>query len=112
MPYMVAPGNTVVLANTSTPHPGSTSGNVIYVDAIGDHDLQTYREEKVNYIVLNSINLSRLISAGSDPRAAATIALQSSRIHQIVTELPLERRFTGPALFNPPIIEVFIYKLQ
>jgi hypothetical protein len=25
--------NTVVLANTSTPHPGSTSGNVIYVDA-------------------------------------------------------------------------------
>jgi hypothetical protein len=32
-PYMVAPGNTRVLANTSTPHPGSTSGNVIYVDA-------------------------------------------------------------------------------
>jgi hypothetical protein len=28
-----APGNTGVLANTSTPHPGSTSGNVIYVDA-------------------------------------------------------------------------------
>jgi hypothetical protein len=32
-PYMVAPGNTVVLANTSTPHQGSTSGNVTYVDA-------------------------------------------------------------------------------
>jgi hypothetical protein len=32
-PYMVAPGNTRVLANTSTPHPGSTSGNAIYVDA-------------------------------------------------------------------------------
>jgi hypothetical protein len=31
--YMVAPGNMRVLANTSTPHPGSTSGNVIYVDA-------------------------------------------------------------------------------
>jgi hypothetical protein len=30
---MVAPGNMVVLANTSTPHPGSTSGNVTYVDA-------------------------------------------------------------------------------
>jgi hypothetical protein len=29
---MVAPGNMGVLANTSTPHPGSTSGNVIYVD--------------------------------------------------------------------------------
>jgi hypothetical protein len=32
-PYTVAPGNTGVLANTSTPHPGSTSGKVIYVDA-------------------------------------------------------------------------------
>jgi hypothetical protein len=32
-PYTVAPGNTGVLANTSTPHPRSTSGNVIYVDA-------------------------------------------------------------------------------
>jgi hypothetical protein len=32
-PYMVALGNTGVLANTSTPHPGSTSGIVIYVDA-------------------------------------------------------------------------------
>jgi hypothetical protein len=32
-PYMVAPGNTGVLTNTSTTHPGSTSGNVIYVDA-------------------------------------------------------------------------------
>jgi hypothetical protein len=28
-----APGNTWVLANTSTSHPGSTSDNVIYVDA-------------------------------------------------------------------------------
>jgi hypothetical protein len=28
-----APGNKGVLANTSTPHLGSTSGNVIYVDA-------------------------------------------------------------------------------
>jgi hypothetical protein len=28
-----APGNTGVLANTSTSHPGSTSGNAIYVDA-------------------------------------------------------------------------------
>jgi hypothetical protein len=28
-----APGNTGVLANTSAPHQGSTSGNVIYVDA-------------------------------------------------------------------------------
>jgi hypothetical protein len=28
-----APRNTRVLANTSTSHPGSTSGNVIYVDA-------------------------------------------------------------------------------
>jgi hypothetical protein len=32
-PYMVALGNTGVLANTSTTHPSSTSGNVIYVDA-------------------------------------------------------------------------------
>jgi hypothetical protein len=32
-PYMVAPGNTGVLANTNTPHPGSTLDNVIYVDA-------------------------------------------------------------------------------
>jgi hypothetical protein len=32
-PYMVAPGNMGVLANTSTPHPGSTLGNVIYIDA-------------------------------------------------------------------------------
>jgi hypothetical protein len=31
--YMVALGNTGVLANTSTPHLGSTSGDVIYVDA-------------------------------------------------------------------------------
>jgi hypothetical protein len=28
-----APGNMKTLANASTPHPGSTSGNVIYVDA-------------------------------------------------------------------------------
>jgi hypothetical protein len=28
-----APGNMGVLANTTTPHSGSTSGNVIYVDA-------------------------------------------------------------------------------
>jgi hypothetical protein len=32
-PYMVAPSNTGVLANTSTPHPSSTLGNVIYIDA-------------------------------------------------------------------------------
>jgi hypothetical protein len=32
-PYVVALGNTGVLASTRTPHPGSTSGNVIYVDA-------------------------------------------------------------------------------
>jgi hypothetical protein len=32
-PYTVASGNMGVLANTSTPHPGNTSGNVIYVDA-------------------------------------------------------------------------------
>jgi hypothetical protein len=32
-PYTVVPGNTGVLANTSIPHPGSTSGNVIYIDA-------------------------------------------------------------------------------
>jgi hypothetical protein len=32
-PYMVAPGNTGVLANTSTPQLGNTLGNVIYVDA-------------------------------------------------------------------------------
>jgi hypothetical protein len=32
-PYTVAPGNTGVLANTSTPHPRSTSDNVIYIDA-------------------------------------------------------------------------------
>jgi hypothetical protein len=32
-PYTAAPGNTGVLANTSTPHLGSTSGNVISVDA-------------------------------------------------------------------------------
>jgi hypothetical protein len=32
-PYTIALGNTGVLPNTSTPHPGSTSGNVIYVDA-------------------------------------------------------------------------------
>lgn len=106
------PQGSKVIIDAWGPYLETTHHDVIYVDAIGDHDLQTYREEKVNYIVLNSINLSRLISAGSDPRAAATIALQSSRIHQIVTELPLERRFTGPALFNPPIIEVFIYKLQ
>jgi hypothetical protein len=30
---ITAPGNMRVLANTSTSHPGSTSGNVIYVDA-------------------------------------------------------------------------------
>jgi hypothetical protein len=30
---MVAPGNTGVLANTSTTQPGNTLGNVIYVDA-------------------------------------------------------------------------------
>jgi hypothetical protein len=36
-PYTVAPGNTGVLANTSTQHPGSTSGNVIYVDAISPY---------------------------------------------------------------------------
>jgi hypothetical protein len=29
----IAPGNTGVLANTRTSHPGSTSGNIIYVDA-------------------------------------------------------------------------------
>jgi hypothetical protein len=28
-----APVNMGVLGNTSTPHPGSTSGNIIYVDA-------------------------------------------------------------------------------
>jgi hypothetical protein len=32
-PYTVASGNMGILANTCTPHPGSTSGNVIYVDA-------------------------------------------------------------------------------
>jgi hypothetical protein len=32
-PYTIAPGNTGVLANTSTPHPRRTLGNVIYVDA-------------------------------------------------------------------------------
>jgi hypothetical protein len=32
-PYTVASGNTGVLANTSARHPGSTSGNVIYIDA-------------------------------------------------------------------------------
>jgi hypothetical protein len=32
-PYSVAPGNTRVLANISTPHLGSTLGNVIYIDA-------------------------------------------------------------------------------
>jgi hypothetical protein len=32
-PYTVALGNTGVLVNTSTPHPGSTSGNIIYIDA-------------------------------------------------------------------------------
>jgi hypothetical protein len=32
-PYTVALGNKGVLANTSTPHPGCISGNVIYVDA-------------------------------------------------------------------------------
>jgi hypothetical protein len=32
-PYLVAPGNTGVLGNTSTLHPESTSGNVIYIDA-------------------------------------------------------------------------------
>jgi hypothetical protein len=32
-PYTVALGNMGVLSNTSTPHPGSTSGNVIYTDA-------------------------------------------------------------------------------
>jgi hypothetical protein len=31
--YTVALGNTGGLANTSTPHPENTSGNVIYVDA-------------------------------------------------------------------------------
>jgi hypothetical protein len=32
-PYTVALDNTVVLPNTSTPHRGNTSGNVMYVDA-------------------------------------------------------------------------------
>jgi hypothetical protein len=32
-PYTVASSNTGVLANTSTPHSDSTSGNIIYVDA-------------------------------------------------------------------------------
>jgi hypothetical protein len=31
-PYMVSPGNSGVLANMSTPHPGNTSGNAIYID--------------------------------------------------------------------------------
>jgi hypothetical protein len=33
IPYTVALGNRGVLANTSTPHPRNTLGNVIYVDA-------------------------------------------------------------------------------
>jgi hypothetical protein len=40
-PYMVAPGNVEVLANTSTLHPRSTSGNVIYVDAISPYPWST-----------------------------------------------------------------------
>jgi hypothetical protein len=36
-----APGNTGVFANTSAPHPGSTSGNVIYVDASSSYSGST-----------------------------------------------------------------------
>jgi hypothetical protein len=32
-PYTDATSNMGALANASTPHPGSTSGNVIYIDA-------------------------------------------------------------------------------
>jgi hypothetical protein len=38
---MVTLGNTRVLANTSTPHLGSTSGNVIYVDASSPYPRST-----------------------------------------------------------------------
>lgn len=106
------PAGSRVVIDSWGPYMDAAYHDVIYVYYVGDKDLQAYRDENVNYIVINSINLSRIISASSDPRAAETIKVRASRIQQLMQELPLERKFTGPALYNPPIVDVLIYKLQ
>ena len=106
------PAGSRVVIDSWGPYLDAAYHDVIYVYYVGDKDLQAYRDENVNYIVINSINLSRIISASSDPRAAETIKVRASRIQQLMQELPLEHKFTGPALYNPPIVDVLIYKLQ
>ena len=94
------------------PYLDSTHHTVVYVPYIGNQDLQEYLDDQVDYLVLNSINISRIISAQSDPRASEIVALQTNRLSQIMQKASLEQEFVGPALFNPPIIKVFVYKLE
>ena len=94
------------------PYLDDANHDVQYVSIISNTDLQTYREADVNYLVLNSINLSWVISASADPRVNEELKLKQKRIREIINDLPLERKFTGPALYNPPVIDVLIYKLQ
>lgn len=106
------PQGSKIVVDSWGPYLEATGHEIIYVYQIGDKDLQAYRDEQVDYLVLNSINLSRLISAGADPRAAEIVELRTNRLKQIMEELPLEREFVGPALFNPPVVNVFIYELR
>ena len=106
------PKGSKIVTDSWGPYLDTDHHEITYVFYIGDKDLQAYQVDNVDYLILNTINFSRMFSASSDPRAAEVVERRKQRLRQITRELPLEQKFVGPALFNPPVVSVFIYKVQ
>ena len=107
------PHGSRVVVDSWGPYLDSPHLDVVYVGFIGDKDLQTYRDEQVDYLVVNSISLLRQVVVGqSDPKAGELVETRARSVEQIMKELPLEREFVGPAMLNPPVINVLIYRVR
>ena len=107
------PHGSRVVIDSWGPYVDSSQLDAVYVGFIGDKDLQTYRVEQVDYLVVNSISLLRQVVVGqSDPKAGELVEARARRVEQIMKELPLEREFFGPAMLNPPVINVLVYKVR
>jgi hypothetical protein len=106
------PRQSKVVVDSWGPYLDPDKYQVLYVSSVGEESLEHYRSKDVNYIIINSFSVSRLLAARLDPRAREMVQLQVEHFDQIVNELPLERRFVGPALFTPPVVDVLIYRLQ
>ena len=109
--YSNLPQGSSVVIDKYGPYLSSEHHQVAYVASIFEKDLQAYRDASVDYLVVNQMNYMLILNAAPDPRTSETRQLQLSRASQIVTELPLEKEFTGPAVFANGM-RVHVYRLE